>query len=111
MSGMYHSIEDYDGIKQKLSAAGIGAAAFGMTIVGNDFLKHAIDAAAKEEEQQAYKESLNASLDKWSQPMRPGPDLDQNRSHIGTIMKSRRVNKSSKGKHPSNYTPPKKKRK
>lgn len=54
---------------------------------------------------------LNAALDKYSQPMRPSPDLDQTGHDVYKIMKHRQVNKSSKGKHPSNYTPPKKKRK
>lgn len=55
--------------------------------------------------------NLNAKLDKYSQPMRPGPDLDQTGKHAGMIMKAQNRNKSSKGKHPSNFTPPKKKRK
>lgn len=56
--------------------------------------------------------NLNASLDKWSQPMKPGPDLGRQRTQgVAAILKSRDRNKSSKGKHPSNYTPPKKKRK
>jgi hypothetical protein len=55
---------------------------------------------------------LNASLDKWSQPMKPGPDMGRQRTQgVADILKSRDRNKSSKGKHPSNYTPPKKKRK
>lgn len=59
----------------------------------------------------ANKIKFNAALDKYSQPMKPGPNLDQTNEHVHMIMKHRQVNKSSKGKHPSNYTPPKKKRK
>lgn len=55
--------------------------------------------------------NLNAKLDKYSQPFRPGPDQAKNQKDAGTIMKAQDRNKSSKGKHPSNFTPPKKKRK
>lgn len=55
--------------------------------------------------------NLNAALDKYSQPMRPGPGLDKTNDDVYKIMKHRQVKKSSKGKHPSNFTPPKKKRK
>jgi hypothetical protein len=54
---------------------------------------------------------LNASLDKWSQPLKPGPNLSDNHKMSGQLMRGRQVVKSSKGKHPSNITPPKKKRK
>ncbi len=56
-------------------------------------------------------EKLKTALDKYSQPMQPGPLMDKNRRQVSAIMKARQVNKSSKGKHPTNYTPPKKKRK
>jgi hypothetical protein len=55
--------------------------------------------------------AYNKKLDKYSQPLRPGPDLARERKNAGVIMKAKDRNKSSKGKHPSNYTPPKKKRK
>jgi hypothetical protein len=54
---------------------------------------------------------LNAALDKFSQPMQPGPNMADNHRTTGIIMKARQVTKSSKGKHPKNYIPPKKKRK
>jgi hypothetical protein len=55
--------------------------------------------------------NLNAKLDKFSQPLKPGPNLDQTAKNAGIIMKAQHRSKSSKGKHPKNYTPPKKKRK
>jgi hypothetical protein len=55
--------------------------------------------------------ALNMALDKYSQPMRPGPDLAKNHKTAGQIMYGRQVVKSSKGKHGSNFTPAKKKRK
>jgi hypothetical protein len=73
-----------------------------------------LDAAAKAEEIkqiEAKKAFLNASLDKYAQPMRPGPDLAANHKTAGQIMYGRQVVKSSKGKHATNFTPPKKKRK
>jgi hypothetical protein len=59
----------------------------------------------------AEKIKLNASLDKWSQPLKPGPNLADNHKLSGQLMRGRQVVKSSKGKRPTNYTPPKKKRK
>jgi hypothetical protein len=57
------------------------------------------------------KQRMNAALDKYSQTGHPGMRMLDLSTDSGTIMKARQVNKSSKGKHPSNYTPPKKKRK
>lgn len=65
-----------------------------------------------EEMSQFTKEDLNKALDKYSQPMRPGPNLDEMRATAANILRrGKEVIKSSKGKHDSNYTPPKKKRK
>lgn len=83
-------------------------------------LDEILDIAAKQEEKKIIEEKaieekkreLNESLDKYSQPMRPGPDLDINRSTAANILRrGKEVIKSSKGKHGKNYTPPKKKRK
>lgn len=58
------------------------------------------------------KMQLNAALDKYAQPMRPGPDLAENHKTAGQILRrGREVIKSSKGKHGTNFTPAKKKRK
>jgi hypothetical protein len=56
-------------------------------------------------------DELNAMLDKYSQKGHPGMRMLNLSTDSGTIMRARQVNKSSKGKRPSNYTPPKKKRK
>lgn len=55
--------------------------------------------------------NLNIKLDQFSQKGHPGLGIYGLSTDSGTIMKARQVNKSSKGKHPANYTPPKKKRK
>lgn len=68
-----------------------------------------LEAIAKAYEGEAGE--LNRALDKYSEPMRPGPELGENYKTASQIMRSKQVNKSSKGKHPSNLTPPKKRRK
>jgi hypothetical protein len=75
----------------------------------NKLTPASLEALAKAYEGEAG--TLNRALDKYSQPMRPGPDLAENHATAGQIMRGRQVNKSSKGKYPSNLTPPKKRRK
>jgi hypothetical protein len=104
MSGMYHDCDQF----KNINAAAL--AAFLPNVGG--FIMNAMEAAAKEAEEKAIKEKLNESLNKWSQPQRPGPDLRlHNTQGVAAILKAKDRNKSSKGKHPTNYTPPKKKRK
>lgn len=54
---------------------------------------------------------VHEKLNKFSQKGHPGLGLMDLTTDAGTILKAKDRNKSSKGKHPSNYTPPKKKRK
>lgn len=54
---------------------------------------------------------IHEKLNKYSQKGHPGLGIYKLTTDAGTIMKAKEVVKSSKNKHPKNYTPPKKKRK
>lgn len=55
---------------------------------------------------------LNSKLDKYSQPMKPGPNLGRERiNSVASILRGSKKVSSAKGKHASNLTPKKKKRK
>lgn len=71
------------------------------------------DETGKEQfaEQAEKMKAYNSKLDQYSQKGHPGMRMLNLSTDSGTIMRAKQVNKSSKGKHPSNYTPPKKKRK
>lgn len=61
--------------------------------------------------QEPEKSELHAKLNQFSQKGHPGYGILGLGTDAGTLFKTKQRNKSSKNKHPKNYTPPKKKRK